>query len=43
MPRKARVEYSGALYHLMSRGNGGKAISADDVDRRDFLKTLAET
>jgi hypothetical protein len=27
-----RVEYAGAIYHVMSRG-----------DRRDFLKTLAET
>ncbi len=30
------------MYHLMSRGNRRQNIYLDDVDRRDFLKTLAE-
>src|SRR5947209_6148096 len=42
MPRKLRVEYPGALYHVMSRGDRREDIFLDDVDRQDFLKTLAE-
>jgi REP element-mobilizing transposase RayT len=37
-----RVEYEGAIYHLMSRGDRGEDIFLDDVDRHDFLKTLGE-
>src|SRR5439155_6411081 len=37
-----RVEYAGAIYHLMSRGDRREQIYYDDVDRQDFLKTLAE-
>ena len=42
MPRKMRVEYPGAMYHVMSRGDRGESIFLDDVDRQDFVKTLAE-
>ena len=42
MPRKPRVQYPGALYHIMSRGDRREDIFLDDVDRQDFLKTLAE-
>jgi hypothetical protein len=42
MPRKLRVEYAGAMYHVMSRGDRREEIFLDDVDRQDFLKTLAE-
>lgn len=42
MPRQLRVEYPGAIYHVMSRGDRKKEIYVDDVDRQDFLKTLAE-
>ena len=42
MPRKMRVEYPGAIYHLMSRGDRRENIFLDDVDRHDFIKTLAE-
>ena len=42
MPRQLRVEYPGALYHVMSRGDRKKDIYLNDVDRQDFLKTLAE-
>ncbi len=42
MPRQIRVQYRGALYHVMSRGNRREKIFLDDVDRQDFLKTLAE-
>jgi putative transposase len=37
-----RVEYPGAIYHLMDRGDRREDIFIDDVDRQDFLKTLAE-
>ena len=42
MARKLRLQYEGAIYHLMSRGDRGEAIFRDDLDRRLFLKTLAE-
>jgi putative transposase len=42
MPRQLRVEYPGAIYHVMSRGDRQQDIYVDDVDRQDFLKTLAE-
>ena len=42
MARKLRLQYEGAIYHLMSRGDRGEAIFRDDLDRRMFLKTLAE-
>ncbi len=43
MPRKLRVEFPGAIYHVMSRGDRREDIFKGDVDRQDFLKTLAET
>lgn len=43
MARQPRVEFPGAIYHLMSRGDRREDIFLDDVDRQDFLKTLAET
>ncbi len=42
MPRKLRVEYPGAIYHVMSRGDRREDIFVGDVDRHDFIKTLAE-
>ncbi len=42
MPRKLRVEFPGAIYHVLSRGDRREDIYLDDVDRQDFLKTLAE-
>ncbi len=42
MPRKLRIEYPGAMYHVMSRGDRREKIYLDDVDRQDFVKTLAE-
>jgi putative transposase len=37
-----RVRYPGAIYHVMSRGDRREDIYLDEVDRHDFLKTLAE-
>jgi len=42
MPRKLRVEYEGAVYHVMSRGDQRERIYVDDADRRRFLETLGE-
>ena len=42
MARKLRVEYPGAIYHVMSRGDRREAIFKDDQDRRCFEVTLAE-
>jgi len=42
MARKLRVEYAGAIYHLMNRGDRREAIVRDDADRRRFLETLGE-
>lgn len=36
-----RVEFPGAIYHRMSRGDRREVIFLDDVGRPDFLKTLA--
>lgn len=41
MPRSPRIEYEGALYHVMCRGDRREAIFADDDDRRMLLATLA--
>ena len=42
MPRALRVEYPGAIYHGMDRGDRREDIFVNDVDRQDLLKTLAE-
>jgi len=42
MPRKPRVEYEGASYHVMSRGDHGEAIYNEEGDRQRFLTTLDE-
>ncbi len=40
--RKLRVQYPGAIYHVMSRGDHREDIFRDDEDRRRFLDTLSE-
>jgi REP element-mobilizing transposase RayT len=42
MARPLRVEYPGATYHVMARGNQGRATFKDDRDRQRFLETLGE-
>ncbi len=42
MARKLRVQYPGAIYHVMNRGDRREAIFVDDEDRGLFLKTLDE-
>jgi REP-associated tyrosine transposase len=42
MARKLRVEYAGAIYHVMNRGDRREPIFKDDGDRQCFMKILAE-
>src|SRR3954470_19905882 len=42
MPRPLRIEYEGAIFHVMSRGDRREAIFLDDEDRRRFLATCGE-
>jgi len=42
MPRKLRMEYAGAIYHVMNRGDRREDIFKDDVDRERFLADLGE-
>jgi REP-associated tyrosine transposase len=42
MPRRLRVEYAGAIYHVLSRGDRREAIFRDVRDRERFLETLGE-
>lgn len=42
MPRQLRIEYPGAIYHVMNRGDQRERIFRDDDDRRRFLSTLGE-
>jgi putative transposase len=43
MPRKPRIEYPGACYHVMCRGNRKETIFRDDIDRNIFIATLGQT
>jgi len=42
MSRAWRIEYEGALYHLLSRGNEQRDIFEDQKDRNLFLDTICE-
>ena len=42
MARSLRIEYPGAYYHVMARGNRREVIFHDDEDRLFFLKVLSE-
>ena len=43
MARKLRVQYPGAIYHVMNRGDRRESIFRDELDHRRFLATLGET
>ena len=42
MARPWRIEYEGAIYHVLSRGNERRDIFLDDSDRDLFLQTLGQ-
>ena len=42
MARPIRIQYPGAVYHVMARGNHGQVVFGDDTDRKLLLGTLGE-
>lgn len=42
MPRKLRIQYPGAVYHVMSRGDQRERIFKDQKDRAMFVSALEE-
>ena len=42
MPRSPRIEYAGAVYHVMCRGDHREAIFKGDEDRLLWLETLGQ-
>lgn len=42
MARPIRLEFSGATYHVTTRGEEGQAVFLDDADRLQFLEVLSE-
>ena len=42
MVRPLRIEFSGAVYHVTSRGDRREPIAKDDQDRQAFLSILAQ-
>jgi putative transposase len=43
MARPLRVEYPGAVYHVMARGHERSPIFRDDRDRKKFLELVGTT
>jgi len=42
MPGQLRIEYPGAIYHVMNRGDHREPIFRDDLDHKKFLTTLSD-
>jgi putative transposase len=42
MARHLRLEYEGAIYHIMARGNERSDIFRDDGDKKKFVEKLEE-
>ena len=42
MPRKLRIQYPGAIYHVMNRGDQREEVFRDEADREQFLATLGQ-
>jgi hypothetical protein len=40
MARKLRIQYPGAIYHVMNRGGQREAIIEDDEDRQRLIDQL---
>ena len=43
MPRKKRVWYPGAVYHIMTRGNRRSDVFKDEEDYQVYLTVLRQT
>lgn len=42
MSRALRIEFEGAVYHVMARGQRRELIYRNDADRSGFLKLLGK-
>ena len=42
MPRQPRIQFPGAIYHVLARGDRREAIFADDADKSRFVGSLAK-
>ncbi len=42
MSRPLRIQYPGAVYHIMNRGRARQPTFVDETDYRVFLETLTE-
>ena len=42
MPRKPRIEYAGAVYHVMNRGDRGRRVFLDRLDYELFMHAMDE-
>lgn len=42
MPRPLRIQFPGAVYHIMNRGNGRQAIFEGVADAQDFMGLLEQ-
>lgn len=40
LPRKKRIHYEGALYHVIARGNNKEYIFESDQDKNEYLKRV---
>ena len=40
MARQLRIQYAGAIYHFMRRGDRREEIFRDDLDRKSVLQAL---
>jgi hypothetical protein len=43
MPRRLRIEFEDAIYHVMARGNARQKIVRDDADRRRLIDGLEQS
>lgn len=41
MPRKPRIHYPGALYHVMVKGNNGENVLSEEIQKNKYLDILA--
>ena len=42
MPRKPRIHYEGALYHIMVRGNNGEKVFTTEKEKRQYINIIRE-
>jgi putative transposase len=42
MPRRLRIEFEDAIYHVMARGNARQKIVRDDADRQRLIDGLEQ-